>query len=245
MDVIAGELQDRDYGIVVLTQENMRSPWVNFEAGALGKTLGAAKVAPLLLDLTRADVIGPIAQFQSTLLTDRDDVRQFIRDIATLSPEIPEASIDALFDAKWPELDAVVGRAVGMDSPKTTRTPESMLEEVLESVRRIERERIVFGTPSSRSDDDLSKAVMRGLKRQKGVGYSINTVQELTKQGREVRVDTQSTSVGIDEDLMQRIADNWDVRISVSPHGVVFTPRGRLQDPDLLAMDGPNYTTHE
>ncbi|HZL03904.1 MAG TPA: hypothetical protein VFE45_00540 [Coriobacteriia bacterium] len=137
MDVIAGELQDRDFGIVVLTKDNMGSPWINFEAGALGKSLGVGKVAPLLLGITRADVEGPISQFQNTLLSDREDMRRFVRDIAALSPGVPQESVDTLFGAKWAELEAVIEQAPGMDNPKTTRSTDSMLEEVLEHVRAL------------------------------------------------------------------------------------------------------------
>lgn len=139
MDVIAGELQDRDFGIVVLTNDNMASPWFNFEAGALGKSLGIGKVAPVLLDVTRADVEGPISQFQNSLLTDRDDMRQFIRDLAAMNPGIPAESVDALFTVKWPELEKVIERAAGMDGPTTSRSTDSMLEEVLEHVRSLRR----------------------------------------------------------------------------------------------------------
>jgi hypothetical protein len=135
MDVIAGELQERDYGVVVLTRDNMSSPWINFEAGALGKSLGTGMVAPLLLDLTRVDVEGPIAQFQNTLLTDSGEMRQFVRDLASRSSAIPEDSVDTLFNAKWAELEVVIEQATGMGSPKTSRSTESMLEEVLLHVR--------------------------------------------------------------------------------------------------------------
>lgn len=141
MDVIAAELRDRDFGIVVLTKDNMTSPWINFEAGALGKSLGVGKVAPVLLDITRADVEGPISQFQNSLLTDREDMRQFIRDLATMTPGIPEESVDALFGVKWPELERAIDRAVGVDSPTTSRSIDSMLEEVLEHVRSLRRMR--------------------------------------------------------------------------------------------------------
>lgn len=136
MDVIAAELQDRDFGIVVLTRDNLSSPWVNFETGALGKSLGVGKVAPLLLDITRADVEGPIAQFQSTLLTSKVDMRQFVRDLAIHAPDLPEATIDTMFEVKWTELEKVVTNASNTAArPKTTRTADSMLEEVLHHVR--------------------------------------------------------------------------------------------------------------
>lgn len=141
MDVIAGELQDHDYGVVVLTRDNMHSPWINFEAGALGRSLGTGMVAPLLLDVTRADVVGPIAQFQNTLLTDRGEMRRFVYDIAARNSGMPNESLDALFGAMWDDLESVVEHAAGMGSPKTARSPDSMLEEVLEHVRSLRQVR--------------------------------------------------------------------------------------------------------
>ncbi|APF33392.1 hypothetical protein BO218_03570 [Microbacterium paludicola] len=164
MDVIANELQNRDYGIVVLTRENLKSPWVNFEAGALGKSLGVGRVAPLLLDITSADVEGPLSQFQSTLLSDRDDVRQFLRDLNGLTTSVPEESIDAIFDAKWGDLEAVVARAGG-EAPKTARSVESMLEEVLGHVR-------LLSSPAKASppsgDDEARKMRLDQLENSRG-----------------------------------------------------------------------------
>lgn len=171
MDVIAGELQDRDFGIVILTKDNMSSPWINFEAGALGKSLGTGKVAPLLLDVTRADVEGPISQFQNTLLTDATDMRQFVRDLCAFTPGVPEESVDALFSVKWPELQAVVERAVGMDNLKTSRSTESMLEEVLEHVRSLRRSKrpAVLGE----QDEQKRQARLQLLERRSGIVVNI------------------------------------------------------------------------
>lgn len=225
MDVIAGELQDRDYGIVVLTRENMQSPWINFEAGALGKTLGVGKVAPLLLDLTRADVVGPISQFQSTLLTDRDDVRQFIRDVAALSPSIPEASIDALFASQWPVLEAVIERAVGMDSPKTTRSSESMLEEVLERVRRIERQNASSPEPEESPANKLTSDLFRALDTKRSP-TSILITTRVSDDGIQATVDAKTQKTIVDEDAMQRAANEHFAWIEIKPHGYSFAPHG-------------------
>lgn len=231
MDVIAGELQDRDYGIVVLTRENLKSEWVHFEAGALGKSLGTSKVAPLLLDVTRADVVGPLAQFQSTLLTDRDDFRQFIRDLAAHAPNVPSESVEALFDSKWAELEAVVTVAAGMGSPQTTRSAESMLEELLEIVRRLER---VDGPRFVRADgaaarNEISKAIITNLLRKDpsaGVSfnYAVDPHGMIT-----VSVDTKSDAT-FDAEALQNIADTWEATIVLERQGVSFTPRTRFRD---------------
>lgn len=235
MDVIASELEDRDYGIVVLTRDNMQSPWINFEAGALGKTLGAGKVAPLLLDLTRADVIGPIAQFQSTLLRDRQDVRQFIGDLAQLTPNIPEESIDALFDSKWPELESVVDQVSGMDSPQTTRSAESMLEEVLERVRRIERQAAEAANEDrDRLGPNVVEAALVAVTQPPGAP-SPRVFRSANRHGPSLRLDTGSTEAEFDSDLLQAIADAYDTQIFLIPQGATFTPavraRRRRDDP--------------
>lgn len=246
MDAIATELQDQDYGIVVLTRENMQSPWVNFEAGALGKTLGVGKVAPLLLDITRADVVGPISQFQSTLLTDREDFRQFIRDMAAMSPTIPEETIDLVFNSKWPELEAVVERAAGMKNPKTTRTPESMLEELLDLVRNLDRRQ-----PQSETDKSVTTALSEWTTRNRrsiDVGHratrdvlnhhaaseirralgnpDIFNVKVMMGLGwDQLSVETTPGVQDVDLESLQRTADDYRVRIVIESLGLDVIPR--------------------
>lgn len=234
MDVIAGELQERDFGIVVLTSENLRSEWIHFEAGALGKSLGSGKVAPLLLDVTRADVVGPLSQFQSTLLPDREDFRQFIRDLAANAPDLPEASVDALFESKWPELHGVISEAAGMEAPTTNRTTQSILEELLERVRRIERDSGVrkFSRSGPTWRNELSKAIFTNLHRPQAGNEAISMRHEDDlREGPVVYVETPSLSVRYDAPSLQAVADEWGARIVLNPHDVVFTPVGRFRDP--------------
>ena len=59
------QLASTSFGILCLTPENLGSPWVLFEAGALSKVIGQAKVVPYLFQLSTTDVPFPLAQFQS------------------------------------------------------------------------------------------------------------------------------------------------------------------------------------
>ena len=63
-EAVAKELADSNFGIICVTRENVGSPWVLFEAGALAKTMQGSRVIPLLLDLEFTDITGPLAQFQ-------------------------------------------------------------------------------------------------------------------------------------------------------------------------------------
>jgi hypothetical protein len=64
-DTVAKELEASDFGISCINRENMSSPWIHFEAGALAKRMQEGRVIPLLLDIEFKDISGPLAQFQA------------------------------------------------------------------------------------------------------------------------------------------------------------------------------------
>ena len=76
---VTGVLEKSNFGIVVLTPENLTAPWVLFEAGALSK-IRDSHVATLLVDLKKGDVEYPLAQFQHTLAT-KEDVLELMKTI--------------------------------------------------------------------------------------------------------------------------------------------------------------------
>jgi len=139
-------LADSSFGIIVLTQKNQYSQWVNFEAGALSKGLGVSpvRVAPSLVDFDlKDDVQGPIHQFQANLLTE-DGVAEILKEIATVV-SAEEDAIKKRFRRAWAdeygsrfdEAKRATGEAsVGAPEPESpggtepNRT-EAMFDEVL------------------------------------------------------------------------------------------------------------------
>lgn len=61
---IASELQESKIGLFCLTRDNLQSPWIMFEAGAISKVVGEASVCPILFELDPTDISGPLNQFQ-------------------------------------------------------------------------------------------------------------------------------------------------------------------------------------
>jgi TIR domain len=53
---IAKELESSGYGILCVTPENTESPWLNFEAGALSKSIDKSRVSPLIVGLRRSEI---------------------------------------------------------------------------------------------------------------------------------------------------------------------------------------------
>src|SRR5258708_1755565 len=68
------ELAESHFGIICLTADNLESPWILFEAGAVSRSL-EARVVPLLFGIKPSDLAGPRAQFQS-VQADRSEERR-------------------------------------------------------------------------------------------------------------------------------------------------------------------------
>jgi len=74
---IAKELEDSSYGIICITPDNLSAPWINFEAGALSKSIDKSRVSPFLFSVKRSEVQGPLVQFQSTIFDKADVLMTF------------------------------------------------------------------------------------------------------------------------------------------------------------------------
>jgi hypothetical protein len=106
-DVLAGELEETRFGIICITPFNLRAPWLNFESGALSKTVDHSSVVPLLCGVDRSMVRGPLAQFQSTLFN-RDEMQALLcslNDRLSEESRLSEELLRRTFDLWWPQLD--------------------------------------------------------------------------------------------------------------------------------------------
>jgi hypothetical protein len=105
-DVLAERLSTVSYGIICITRENYKEPWINFEAGAISKAIDTSYVSPFLFDIDPALIQGPLQQFQITV-NDKDDIFDLIRSINNrLEPE-QQVTYDVLkgeFDTWWHKL---------------------------------------------------------------------------------------------------------------------------------------------
>lgn len=142
--VIATELEQTIFGIICVTRENSQAPWINFEAGALSKALGESRVIPCLLDLPVKDLTGPLAQFQATSSTSKEDIWAMvrgIRDHAGLNG-LDDVQLEATMDAFWPRLEAKLEQARNEPTARLESTPVrgtgEILEEILVLARRQE-----------------------------------------------------------------------------------------------------------
>lgn len=138
---IAGELHESTYGLICLTRDNINAPWINFEAGALGKSIDKARVSPFLFRIRRSEVEGPILQFQSTIF-EKEDVLKLLKSVndACGADGLEDSRLERSFEVWWPELERQLNE---VPQEQTSETPAPMpseeisrvLEEVLELTR--------------------------------------------------------------------------------------------------------------
>jgi hypothetical protein len=137
-DAIAKSLSETNFGIVCLTRENQHKPWLIFEAGALAKSVAAARVVPLCIDLSPAEVTGPLEAFQARELNEAG-MRRLVHDLSAASENPKE--LGAVFDAMWPQLEAAVTETINATPTDTEprRSADDMLEELVERMRHMDR----------------------------------------------------------------------------------------------------------
>jgi hypothetical protein len=139
---IAQELEESTFGIICVTRENLVAPWINFEAGALSKTIDKSFVSPFLFRIKRSEVHGPLLQFQSTVY-EKEDVAKLM---VTINARLPEADrlgdnqLRKSFEIWWPELQAQLdalheGKAKPIPVKEEAQRQDRILEELLELAR--------------------------------------------------------------------------------------------------------------
>lgn len=137
---VAQALSDASIGIICVTLENQREPWLLFEAGALAKTLENTFVCPYLIEMRPSDLIsGPLTQFQSKV-ANKEGTFELLATVnrALGSDALPNDRLHRLFDRSWPYLEAKLNSLPR--SPALVQRPvEEMISEVLETVRSLAR----------------------------------------------------------------------------------------------------------
>lgn len=100
---IAKELRDSDFGILCLTNDNTREPWLNFEAGALFSKFDEPRVSPFIYNIKPDDIDEPLQQLQVTLFSE-DDVFTLLVSLNKIAKELDNERLKTTFNKFWPDL---------------------------------------------------------------------------------------------------------------------------------------------
>lgn len=167
---IAKELEDSSYGILCITKENVDAAWLNFEAGALSKSVERSRVSPFLFGVKRSEIKGPVLQFQSTIF-EKGDVKKLLAGLNEAEGEncLDEARLDQIFEVWWPQLEDSL-KKIEIKQPATSKSSDEVtksqpaspgadiLEEVLELVRQQHR---LLNSPDALIPEEYLTHVLR------------------------------------------------------------------------------------
>jgi hypothetical protein len=121
------ELEGSDFGILCLTEDNIQSPWLLFEAGAIAKNFGAARVVPYLLDDTA--LMSPLNQFQHVRANYEGTLRLVESIDALREKSLPADRLRRAFDRWWPDLKQTIE-----DLPEVARAKKQSDRALLENI---------------------------------------------------------------------------------------------------------------
>jgi hypothetical protein len=136
----ATELETAHFGIICVTPDNVNAPWLQFEAGALSKTLVNTFVCPYLFGLHPTELKGPLAQFQA-VRADREGTHHLLRtlNIAAGQNSLSTSQLDKAFQVWWPRLQKGLATiATSLNSVyASTQDDNAVLKEILERIRNL------------------------------------------------------------------------------------------------------------
>jgi hypothetical protein len=140
---IVQSLDRAKVGIIVVTPENHERSWLNFEAGALARSIKATggMVSPLLIDMGTTSIQGPMTTLQITYFN-KEEITKLLDavNVRTREPLAKDVLADQI-DLLWPKLEASVGEIIARHgTPEAPKLGDrEILEELLTGVRELRR----------------------------------------------------------------------------------------------------------
>lgn len=246
------ELNDTNFGIICLAPDNLVSPWLNYEAGAITKSVDS-RVAPVLFHVTKEDVQPPMSQLQMTeIALEEFELLMASVNKAAGSPLSGEQVKESV-SVWWPSLQEAIGeievpeKAPGISSGplvpsepvKPTADMAEILNDVLGLVRQFDRKlnrmesSILDSTESAR--DAMQKRAARNFLRSeiRDIGGSIRNISVGTNRINVKLIDSLPESENPRlMDIARTVAKNESIEthISMPDRTLVADPTGEVTE---------------
>lgn len=139
------QLEGTQFGLICLTKTNLTAPWIQYEAGALSKSVKQSRVAPILFGVDQAELNdNPLVHFNNAKFDQTDVYRVFTTINSFLAPEaIKEDILRDAFYTTWPKLEQQIQSLLasqGRGANQAKRSDEQVrAEELLATTREILR----------------------------------------------------------------------------------------------------------
>lgn len=221
---VENQLQESNFGIICLTSTNANAPWINFEAGAIAKSVNNSSVCPFLIDIKPSQIPrGPLNLFQAKV-ANKEGTWHLVQSINNAMPvgSLTEQQLERTFERWWPDLEQAINRLpddnLG-DEEVTNISQEQVLSEILDTVRSLSRkmqrddmEREIIKaakkvpiTSSDYINNNLHNHIfsyntdIEQLMREKFESMSFNELETLYKKFHKVKDCNESRSISEDE----------------------------------------------
>ncbi len=139
-DEIRHAIENTDFGIAIITQENMNSQWIAWEMGALTTKLDPARFMPVLIDVSFSDFGGPLATHQA-VRADKAGIRLLVSHInESCGDPIPDDLFSAVFENMWPRFEQEILSVTESAWPETSNVvlpPDSIVERLTALEKRV------------------------------------------------------------------------------------------------------------
>ncbi|HEY7338777.1 MAG TPA: toll/interleukin-1 receptor domain-containing protein [Bryobacteraceae bacterium] len=184
-DVVGEELKEKQIGIFCVTPENMYSRWLYFEAGALSKFMGDAKLFPLLFvphepEAKKAMIDdlgkGPLGQYQATNFG-KDEMLALVKSLnqqLAKNVRLKDGILAQRFENGWEKLAKRV--ATVPPPPSLAKlpmiTPDELLEREKNSGNAMQKGLLIIVNsrePVEANSPEAAKVVLSNIER--GVVY--------------------------------------------------------------------------
>lgn len=167
---ITDSLHESIFGLIFVTPSNINAPWINYEAGALSKTLDS-KVVPILY---KANVMilneGPLKQFQSAKNLEKDSVLSLLKSINSSNKDgkLDESRLEKAFEMWWIHLEQAIAKIkedLTDNTPKQNEPTEKELLNVIFSKLTAQEKLLKMGNKVNITEKNthLSSLVIKDL----------------------------------------------------------------------------------
>lgn len=140
LDNIKNELETSSFGIVFVTKENIKAPWINYEAGAISNSLGVKKVIPVMYDCELIDLDNsPLRQFQAAKDLEQENVGRIIMAINSVSEEfkLSDDRVERAFNQWWGVLKDELAKIKTIGNSAKVNEKELSVEEMTRATYRL------------------------------------------------------------------------------------------------------------
>ena len=162
LNSIFKNLENINFGIVVVTPENINAPWILFESGALSKDLDKSRLVPILCNVGDSDLSkNPLSSFQY-VKNDKEGITDLIVAInanaeISLADEIIRKSVEIW----WEEFSDEVS-AISFSKPKKAgKVEDASIEGINSRVEKIESsiDELLYVVRQIRNSDERGEVV--------------------------------------------------------------------------------------